>query len=1245
MKVIKIKKPVETKPQKRLFRDVQQLFNKNRNDHNSVINLRNNLLKIQEHFGYKDILTNKSQQDLAEYVMAFQVSRQHTPDGKKYPSVWGKDTNKSMYKPLHKYLKNRIDDKNKNVNEVILARYFLLFSDAYMKGVKVNAEKARQKKMNNNYRERERQYNEKKRIEKEAAVKKRHDDAVKRNIFRNEVLAEFDNANVAKFQKREKTIFELQHELKALRKTRTSMKGKRDRALSSGRSMMQKKQKTHTKFTKKEQVAYDAYGKKHKDLTNEIYILNAKIRMKVQTSSNLSAELQLILINKKIRNNKKKANANIEQKKIKGIAKGIAKGAIQKAIAANKVRVKRAAENAKSVANIAKFQAKIIGYQNDIKKLGNMNTFDKKIKKVQLLDKIRMEKRDQLSEQMAPFERNIRDEFGQKVTAFIGDAIWGQDRFINTLKRRNLNTFDKIKTKFGNTFMNNMDKLATRRKKLVKELNDSPNEIKKLKQEKEADKQKAKNQKFFDNLDAKEVLNMKKQANADMGIKKLDEEIDAIKIDQKKSKTALAKKFREKKVLKAKLIRNYGWDYYSKLEKSKKEEDKLLFDAFNDIYEQWEQMKTDDNLLKERITKAKKERTALKKKRKINPTKSFYLYQISKMLESEGFYSKKLMLQLNDIDRNDLKIEYLDFRKVVDHKYLKIPEFRQRAENKIITHYRGWLPYIEFFTSTLENRERVLASNVLSEDAKGYAVRASDYNISKPGVVKQIMDLKIPPYWKAKLLQKAQVYEEFRNLNDLNLITPNVSNSFKHMKNVIEKHRKRLEHKVAINKAIAKLKPAIMNRKIRQNKKKLNTGVGNAVTNESIARIINKLLTNITKKQENVEKLRKNYANMKHKNTTPKKLKFVQNEINRRNTEIRNMVKEMNKYDKFMKVNKSKRATAASKITSVLKGRLTRKYTNILKSINKSKKQTKKLEQNAQNLLNKRTGNVNKIDNITNRKRLADQKKVIDRFLGKLAQDTRSTVKQKYKILTRLMEPNPEFNFLGDAGGAEDLANALGRRGLVCHLEGKNAKFVKGYLPMLRESLYVLSKQYLDQYDAKNAADKKIFHRTFFNKVVNKAAYPCLEGTFTGMTEAIVEPAFNWTGKYGYAMIEVDNGKEIITKNPYNFNKSKDVEKFVHGLIGLSLGPYYETLSSNMKTKYQNKSKKEQLKFMWDFYQGLQLSHGRGGYLTYMGEIENNEGRKVRQAFVNSFKEYGNYIYENNVNHNKEINALGINNL
>jgi HAMP domain-containing protein len=421
--------------------------------------------------------------------------------------------------------------------------------------------------------------------------------------------------------------------------------------------------------------------------------------------------------------------------------------------------------------------------------------------------------------------------------------------------------------------------------------------------------------------------------------------------------------------------------------------------------------------------------------------------------------------------------------------------------------------------------------------------------------------------------------------------------------------------------------------------------VGNVVTNESIARVINKLLTNITKKQENVEKLRKNYANMKHKNTAPKKLKFVQNEINRRNTEIRNMVKEMNKYNKFMKVNKSKRATAASKITAASKGRLTRKYTNILKAINKSKKQTKKLEQNAQNLINKRSGNVNKIDKITHRKRLAEQKKVIDRFLGKLAQDTRSTVKQKYKILTRLMEPNPEFNFLGEAGVAEDLANALGRRGLVCHLEGKNAKFVEGYLPMLRESLYVLSKQYLDQYDAKNAADKKIFHRTFFNKVVNKAAYPCLEGTFTGMTEAIVEPAFNWTGKYGFTSKEIVNGKEIITKNPYNFNKSKDVEEFVHVLIGLSLGPYYETLSSNMKTKYQNKSKKEQLKFMWDYYKQLELSHGRGGYLTYMGEIKNNEGRKVRQAFVNSFKEYGNYIYENNVNHDKEINALKISDL
>ena len=628
MKVIKkIKKPVETKSQKQLFRDVQKLFSKNAGNHNSVIHHRNKLLKIQEHFGYKDILTNKSQQDLAEYVLAFQVRRQHTTDGKKYPSVWG-EGNKSMYEPLHKYLKNRIDDKNKNVNEVILARYFLLFSDAYMKGVKVNTEKARLKNMWN---ERQAHYN---RIQEElkemevVKVKKRHNNAVKKNIFRNEVLAEFDNANVAKFQKREKTIFELQHELKTLRKTRKSMKGKRDRALSSGRSMMQKKQKTHTDFTKKEQVAYDAYGKKHKDLTNEIYILNAKIRMKVQTSSNLSAELKKLLKNKKIRNNKKKANANIEQKQIKGIAKGIAKGAIQKAIAANKVRVKRAAENAKSVANIAKFQAKIIGYQNDIKLLGNMNTFDKKIKKAQLLYKIRMEKRDQLSEQMAPFERNIRDEFGQKVTAFIGDAIWGQDRFINALKRRNLNTFDKIKNKFGNTFMNNMDKLATRRKKLVKELNDSPNEIKKLKQEKEADKKKANNKKFFGNLDAKAAANMKKQTNADMKIKILDDKIDALTIDKTKIKTALDKKTKEKEALKTKLARKYGWDFYSILEKSNKEEDKLLFEAFNDIHKQWQVLVQEENTLIHAIIPAKKERTAIKKERVINPSKMFYLYQI-----------------------------------------------------------------------------------------------------------------------------------------------------------------------------------------------------------------------------------------------------------------------------------------------------------------------------------------------------------------------------------------------------------------------------------------------------------------------------------------------------------------------------------------------------------------------------------------------------------------------------------------
>ena len=1126
---------------------------------------------------FDDVMTRKSQGDLAnalEIVMSNKLVKLPKPSYNMFNNHLYKSNQLTKLREIIRKQKTIKKDQNANIDEL------LWIAHKYIIALVKDAIRA-----NRNAAQAERNARQKARTN--AEIKRKTNAKTKRNKALQNKLDLLNNNARKALKNAEVEIKQLVKDLSAIKRKDKKEYKKLD-ALNPKLSKFYKLNRNEG-LTGNERQAYKKLQKEHDDIINtlkkQVEVTRAKERL---------------LFGSRLLKDKLLKNANIAQKQIKGIAKG----AIQKAIAANKVRVKRAAENAKSVANIAKSQAKINGFQKNIKNLGNINTFDKKIKKAKLLFKINEYKRDQLSEQIEPFIRNIRDEFGQDATYNVYNAIYGQERFINVLKRKNLITFDKIKTKFGNTFMNNMDKIAARRKKLVKELNVNQNEIEKLKQEKEVNNQKAKNTKFLGNLDAKAAANMKKQANADIGILRIDSEIDAMTDELKLANKAVKKKLRELQKLQAKLRKKHGFGYYAILVASNTEESKLIVETLKDLNKQWDQLKKDVQSLEERIQKAKKERKALRKKRKISPTKMFYLYQIGELLDNEGLYSKEIMVSLNRYLKDNLKDYYGRLRELIEHKYFKIPEFKNRAKNLMNKNNHLQIGF-QMFTNTLENRVRILNSNILSETAKGYALRASDFDISKPGVVKKIMDLKIPPYWKAKLLLKAQVYEDFRNLNDLNLITPNVWNSFGRIKQVIGAHRKRLERVSKINKAIATLKPAIMTFKTKLNKKKIAKGIGNLIPNAKLNRIVDNINNNLTKKVKDVAQLRKNVSKLS-KSKSPrasKKLTLMQKEITRRNKEIQTLVKDINRITK-LKSNKPIRQTAATKITKRALGFLTRKGI----------------------------------------KNSAEQKKVINRFLGKLAINTRPTLKQKYRLFTDLMKPDSELNFLSETGNGYLLERALYKRKMACHVANKNARFVRAYIPGLRESLYTLASQYFEQHDElNNANDRRNFHKKFLNRLEGASAFPCLEGSITALTTTVIDPGLNWRGHYGLEKKEMHkdvNGieREVVVKVPINFNKVKHLQNLRDIVFGTKLGTYYGTLKRTEKEHYRGLTTKEQLQYMWDKFKDLELSHGR--HLTAIGEIMGINGKRTREAFVESFKLYGNAIYNNDTNYtNAELNA------
>ena len=807
---------------------------------------------------------------------------------------------------------------------------------------------------------------------------------------------------------------------------------------------------------------------------------------------------------------------------------------------------------------------------------------------------------------------NIRDEFGQKVQLnLIEDAIWGQDKFINALKHRNLNTFDKIKNKFGNTFMNNMDKLVTRRKKLVKEINDTPNDIEKLKQEKVNKNKANKENIFFKKLDKKAMNNMEKVANTQQQLKEKEEELERTETAQKELDKR-RKELRQKTLaLTAKGKLEFGtsnWFFNGNHENTdlyklkiiiQKEAD-IALKKQGDIYETIKRLKSDVRSLKTKIAKGPK------------LTKEFILYSVQDMLDDRGIKgkdSRPFILKLDKDSKAVRENKYQMFKYMVAAQLFNIPYFLyELKEKEEIPEYRNDI------INTPEKIEKILRSGLAMPVKKYLGVQLVPYSIAKRGDVQKILDMNIPDKWKVLIIdyQLLQMYRVFASESNINLVkelvkTWNVQN--------VHKEIKKQENMFILQKRVKALKPLIRKKKNAENLKKLNNGKVTNLTPERIEKAIDSLNNQITKKTKNVAKLRKDYENA---NNSPNKLELIKKEINRRNKEISDLVKKSNKYKNYTK--------AAAKIGAGARGRITRKYTNLLKAQKKAENQVEKARQNIQNLKNVRAGGKNKVDN---RKRLAEQKKVINRFIGKLAQNTRTTTKHKYKILTRLMEPNAAVDFAGETGLATELARVLGEKGLVCHLGGKNANYVKTYIPQLRESLYALSVQYLNQYNAKKTAEeKKEFHKKFLNKVVNKAAYPCLEGTFTGITNAIANEGFEWNGQKGWKK-----------NHPYILNRQNHLNLLRDVLFTKAIGSYYGTLNNKGKKKFQGESRKDQMLKIWGKIKEKELAHGE--FITALEEIPNNNGgQKVRKAYVDAFKNTANYLYENNkVYTNAELNA------
>ena len=1152
----KEKAPTKKDHIQRLKNGIAQLKNANKNPQN-IVNRYTRLMSEQfDKIGYNDVLTKHSQSNLANSVMVSLVTIQNPELTRRVISNTGLQ---SLY---NKIGKNKKIKKNTNVN----IDDIIWIAHGYIKDQK-KAMKDNKAKANNNAR------NAKRKEQANAEAKRKTNAKAKRNKAAQNKLNLLNNNEMKAFKNAEVNIKQLEKDIATI-KRKDKQGYKKLNGLNPKLSKFYKLN-INEGLTGNERQAYKKLEKEHDDIMNTL---------KKQVEVRRAKEKEL----EKLKNAKAKIlkNAANAKKKIKGIAKG----AIQKAIAANKVRVKREKENAKSVANIAKIQAKINGYQNDIKLLGNMNTFDKKIKKLRLLFKIKEYQRDQLSEQTAPFERNIRDEFGQKAADFIDNAIWGQDVFINALKRRNLNTFDKIKTKFGNTFMNNMDKLVTRRKKLVQELNDTPNDIEKLKQEKVIKNKADKENKLFNRLDKKAMNNMKHTANVQQELKEKEEKLKRTETAQKELLERQKELRRQAADLLAKGQQEFGipnWftngnhehtDLYKLRRKVRNEEDRSD-KIYREDYNRIKRLKSDIRSLKTKIDKGPK------------VTKDFILYSVQDMLDDRGIKGKDSRPFILKLDKDNERVrenKYQMFKYMVAAQLFNIPYFLSELKTK------GEIPeYKKDIIDTIEKIEKILRSG-LADRVKNYlAIQEIPYSIAQRGDVQKILNMNIPNKWKSEIIkyQLLQMHRIFDSGSNIKLVQELLKNSNDPtLKREVQRQTTRYD---LINKIKTFRKTVKSKQVIRGVKKGKEEMVKN--TNYNIA--INDMNNKITKKVKEAGVIRKELSKLPKTKNASKKASALKSRLTRRNTEIKKLTQSMQRLSKAKTVTKPRKLSAGKKITTGALAFLTR--------------------QGVKNSIKK--------------------KKVINRFLGKLAQDTRPTLKQKYRLFTDLVKPDSELNFLSQVGNGQLLEDALTKRRMVCHLFGKNQRFVRTYIPGLRQTLYTLASQYFEQHDKlNNVNDRKDFHKKFLNRLEGASAFPCLEGSITALTTTVIDPGLNWRGHYGLEKIEMvndvnKNGKRIQRKGaikvPINLNKSKDIQNLRDIVFGTKLGAYYGTLLRGEKNYYRGLNTKKQLQYMWTKFKDLELLHGR--HLTAIGETGGRNGDKIRKAFVDSFKLYGNAIYNN----------------
>ena len=335
--------------------------------------------------------------------------------------------------------------------------------------------------------------------------------------------------------------------------------------------------------------------------------------------------------------------------------------------------------------------------------------------------------------------------------------------------------------------------------------------------------------------------------------------------------------------------------------------------------------------------------------------------------------------------------------------------------------------------------------------------------------------------------------------------------------------------------------------------------------------LIEQLNKKITKKVKEAGKLRENITKLRKTKSslTNKKLTLMIKQLTKRNKEIKSLVTDINKYSKVKKISPAgKKITRAAKTYFFKKG---------------IKDQRKKRE-------------------------------TIKRFITTvIGIDGRSTAKQKVKMLTQLMKPNTEIDFIAETGNGQLLQQVVLRKIGPCHVgDTTNIKFVKTYIPALREQLYTLASQYFNGRDKLNTTKEKIEYRRKFLDAFDFAGKdPCLEGTFTALTNVLVNTGFNWGGRRA---------------DPLNVGNAAAIKNFTNKVVGPAMKSFYNTFDEKETENFNNMNNDDKVNRFWQKFKNQTVhKRGQGGMPVYqnMGKLPNNLGKKMtKQAFEN----YGQWL-------------------